>query len=284
MIKNNKYISRYICFLAILIIVGGCRQQYEPTDSDFSQFGWRYYEDGDYVRAREWFQEALKEDSSFADAYNGAGWSLGHLGQADSARIYFSSWINQADQENDYLFDYYAGLAFAYNALGNDEQALINAQSNFFGKQDAVSGDIWCFCHRKDINQIDVRLIQAVSEFRLGMFSECLETVNALYTDLTRQLSPAGDATQITGDYLDLDNSGTFTLNDKLYNGEWIDSIPDGQLSPGEERLFDAYPLFYDVNTVMGRSYLANHLAIIAVHASSQNGKNKLSCNTDRCD
>ena len=196
---------------------------------------------------------------------------------------YFELWIDQADEDNDYLFDYYAGLAFSYNALGNDQQALFNAQSNFFGKQDVVSGDIWCFCHRKDINQIDVRLIQAISQFRLGLFSDCLVTINDTYTDLTRQLSSASDANQISGDYLDLDNSGTFTLNDKLYNGEWIDSTPDGILTPGEERLFDAYPLFYDVETVMGRSFLANHLAILAVHTSSQNGKNKLSCNTDRC-
>ena len=133
------------------------------------------------------------------------------------------------------------------------------------------------------INQIDVRLIQAVSEFRLGKFSDCLETINATYTDLTKQLSPASDANQVDGDFLDLDNSGTFTLNDKLYNGEWIDSTPDGQFTPGEERLFDSYPLFYDVTTVMGRSFLANHLAILAVHTSSQNGKNKLNCNNDPC-
>ena len=275
--------NQIIVILFLIGLIGGCRQQYEPIDSDFSQFGWKYYENGDYVGARDWFKEALKDDSTFADAYNGIGWSLGHLGQADSARKYFELWIDQADEESDYLFDYYAGLAFSYNALGNDQQALFNAQSNFFGKQDVVSGDIWCFCHRKDINQIDVRLIQAISQFRLGLFSDCLVTINDTYTDLTRQLSSASDANQISGDYLDLDNSGTFTLNDKLYNGEWIDSTPDGILTPGEERLFDSYPLFYDVETVMGRSFLANHLAILAVHTSSQNGKNKLSCNTDRC-
>ena len=275
--------NQIIVILFLIGLIGGCRQQYEPIDSDFSQFGWKYYENGDYVGARDWFKEALKDDSTFADAYNGIGWSLGHLGQADSARKYFELWIAQADEESDYLFDYYAGLAFSYNALGNDQQALFNAQSNFFGKQDVVSGDIWCFCHRKDINQIDVRLIQAISQFRLGLFSDCLVTINDTYTDLTRQLSSASDANQMSGDYLDLDNSGTFTLNDKLYNGEWIDSTPDGILTPGEERLFDSYPLFYDVETVMGRSFLANHLAILAVHTSSQNGKNKLSCNTDRC-
>ena len=279
----KKIYTYQITFALLTFIAVGCRQEYEPVDSDFSQYGWKYYENGDYVEAREWFQEALKEDSTFADAYNGAGWSLGHLGQADSARYYFSSWISQADETSDYLLDYYAGLAFSYNALGNDNQALFNAQSNFFGKQDVVSGEIWCFCHRKDINQIDVRLIQAVSEFRLGKFSDCLETINATYTDLTKQLSPASDANQVDGDFLDLDNSGTFTLNDKLYNGEWIDSTPDGQFTPGEERLFDSYPLFYDVTTVMGRSFLANHLAILAVHTSSQNGKNKLNCNNDPC-
>ncbi len=83
--------QRYpITFLLLLLVINSCRQEYEPQDSDFSQFGWRYYESGDYVGARDWFKEALKEDSSFADAYNGAGWSLGHLGLADSAEHYFS--------------------------------------------------------------------------------------------------------------------------------------------------------------------------------------------------
>ena len=279
---NKNFIKIFILF-TIVIFFNSCRQQYEPTDSDFSQFGWRYYEDGDYLGARDWFQEALKEDSTFGDAYNGAGWSLGHLGQADSARFYFSSWLSIANEETDYLFDYYAGLAFAYNALGNDEQALEYARDQFFGNQDVVSGDIWCFCHRQDINQIDVRLIQAVSEFRLGEFDNCLITINALYTDLTKYLSKADDASQITGDYLDLDGSNSFSLNDKLYNGEWLDLNSDGILSPGEERYFDVYPLNYDGQTVMGRNYLANHLALLTSHASSQNGKNKLSCNDERC-
>ena len=284
MINVIKKLSHIAFVFILLIIINGCRQNYEPKDSDLSQFGWRYYEDGDYLGAREWFQEAIKLDSSFADAYNGAGWSLGHLGQADSARIYFSSWLSMANEDTDYLFDYYAGLAFAYNALGNDNQALLYARDKFFGKQDVVSGDIWCFCHRQDINQIDVRLIQAVSEFRKGDFANCLETINATYTDLTKYLTKADDPSQTVGDYLDLDGSNSFTLNDQLYNGEWSDTNLDGILNPGETRYFDVYPLFYDSETVSGRNKLANHLAILTRHASSENGKNKLTCDIDRCD
>ena len=46
----KKYIFS-ISFLSLLLIFNGCRQEYEPIDSDFSQFGWRYYEDGDYLGA-----------------------------------------------------------------------------------------------------------------------------------------------------------------------------------------------------------------------------------------
>ena len=67
-------------------------------------------------------------------------------------------------------------------------------------------------------------------------------------------------------------------------NGEWSDTNLDGILSPGETRYFDVYPLFYDSETVSGRNKLANHLAILTTHASSENGKNKLTCNIDRCD
>ena len=65
MLKNQIH---PISFLIFLLVISSCRQEYEPQDSDFSQFGWRYYESGDYLGARDWFQEALKEDSSFADA------------------------------------------------------------------------------------------------------------------------------------------------------------------------------------------------------------------------
>ena len=58
-----------ISFLSLLLVIMSCRQEYEPQDSDFAQFGWRYYESGDYIGARDWFQEALKEDSSFAILY-----------------------------------------------------------------------------------------------------------------------------------------------------------------------------------------------------------------------
>ena len=91
--------NQIIVILFLIFLIGGCRQQYEPIDSDFSQFGWKYYENGDYLGARDWFKEALKDDSTFADAYNGIGWSLGHLGQADSAEKYFKLWIDQADEE-----------------------------------------------------------------------------------------------------------------------------------------------------------------------------------------
>ena len=72
-----------------------------------------------------------------------------------------------------------------------------------------------------------------------------------------------------------VNHSGEFNLINSIKHLKKMD--------PDLKRLFDSYPLFYDVTTVMGRSFLANHLAILAVHTSSQNGKNKLSCNTDRC-
>ena len=66
MMKKHIYLAS---LLSLLLVTSSCRQEYEPQDSDFAQFGWRYYESGDYLGARDWFQEALKEDSSFADAY-----------------------------------------------------------------------------------------------------------------------------------------------------------------------------------------------------------------------
>ena len=70
--------NQIIVILFLISLIGGCRQQYEPIDSDFSQFGWKYYENGDYLGARDWFKEALKDDSTFGDAQRNR-WSLGIL-------------------------------------------------------------------------------------------------------------------------------------------------------------------------------------------------------------
>ena len=288
MIKRIKYSVSIISVLLLILFIPNCRQTYVPTDSDLSSFGWTYYEEGNYVESLEWFLQALAEDPTYYDAYNGIGWSMGRLGQASEAAEYFTSALQLfAEQEvQPFMLDFYAGLAFANNAIGQDAAAELYAETYFFGNLNTAVGDPeWCFCHDKHINQVDVRLIQAISEFRQAKFLESQESINKTYGDLIYSLTVATSNTSPTGDYLDKDGSGNFNTGDEIFNGQWLDANQNGQYDSGETRDFDEYPLNYnvDINTedITHRAYLANHLSLLSTYTSIDNGENGLLCGCD---
>ena len=86
-LKINKVFSTFFACLLLL----NCRGDVIATDTDLSSYGWALYEDGEYIEALDWFKESIKADSNHYDAYNGAGWTMGQLRQADQAINYFSS-------------------------------------------------------------------------------------------------------------------------------------------------------------------------------------------------
>jgi len=265
----------------MIIFIFGCRGEVVPGDNDLSSYGWVMYESGEYVDALDWFTSAIKEDSSHSDAYNGVGWTMGHLRQADSSVFYFNQYLNRDSTAFENILDFYAGLSFAYNALGDDGNARLYAQTYFFGNQNSEIGDPdWCFCHKTDINQLDVRLVLAISEYRLGLFDNAQISINLAYGDLTSQLK-AGANNSTATDFIDVNSNGRFDSGDELFNGEWQDSGLLGILEEGEVKFFDEYPLNYDYDTVLGRTYLANHLTLLQDHLKTNNGENGLSCSEE---
>lgn len=242
-IKSKIDKSIYLLFITFFIL--NCRGDVIATDTDLSSYGWALYENGDYIEALDWFKESIKTDSNHYDAYNGAGWTMGQLRQADQAIIFFNSYLNKDSSDFEDKLDFYAGLTFGYSAIGDDVKTREYAQTYFFGTQNSDLGDPnWCFCHKTDINMLDVSLMLAISEFRLGLFQNSLATINDTYNNLG---------------YVD------------------GDSLKNGELS-GIRELNDAYPLEYDVSTILGRTFVANHLEILQRKLASENGENNLSC------
>tara|TARA_Y100001970_G_scaffold67713_1_gene86326 strand:- start:4042 stop:4764 length:723 start_codon:yes stop_codon:yes gene_type:complete len=181
MIKSIKTILFNFMVITIIISIYGCRGDVIPNDEDMSSYGWELFKDKDYVQALDWFLTAVREDSSHSDAYRGVGWTMGHLRQADSSAYYFENYINRDSTAFEDKLDFYAGLAFAYNAMGDDANARVYAETYFFGNQNSDIGDpYWCFCEKKDINTLDVRLVLAISEYRLGMFLNSQSSLNEL--------------------------------------------------------------------------------------------------------
>tara|TARA_Y100001936_G_C15837219_1_gene539993 strand:- start:22 stop:435 length:414 start_codon:yes stop_codon:yes gene_type:complete len=126
-----KYIITLFIGISTLMQLSGCRGDVEANDADLSSYGWVLYESGEYVDALDWFTTAIKQDSSHSDAYNGVGWTMGHLRQQDSSIYYFNKYLERDTTSFENRLDFYAGLAFGYNADGNDAMARQYAQTYF---------------------------------------------------------------------------------------------------------------------------------------------------------
>jgi hypothetical protein len=122
---------------------------------------------------------------------------MGHLRQADSSVHYFEKFLAM-DTSFSNILDFYAGLSFAYNALGKNAEARTNCNI-FFGKQNLILDPGWEFSHNKKIDYLDVRLILAVSEFRLGYFENCQESINKIYNVIEPSVAVDEDYTTVTG-------------------------------------------------------------------------------------
>jgi tetratricopeptide (TPR) repeat protein len=194
-ILKNTFVTLGLGFC--LIFIPNCRGNIIATEEELSDYGWVMYEEHSYLDAREWFGDAIKKDTLYYDSYNGMGWTMGHLRMADSSVHYFEKFLAMETSVSNIL-DFYAGLSFAYNALGKNTEARTNCNL-FFGIQNPILDGVWKFSHNEKINYLDVRLILAVSEFRLGYFDNCQESVNKIYNVIEPSIAVDEDYTTVTG-------------------------------------------------------------------------------------
>ena len=186
MMKQFRNIQTFFGVIFCMTILFNCRGNIIPSEEDLSDYGWTLYEAKDFAGARSWFTDAVKKDIAYYDGYNGMGWTMGQLRQPDSSIYYFGKYLSiDSVFVRDVTMDFYAGLAFAYNAVGNDTSARIYC-NYLLSNINLLEGEdgLWSFTHNVKINYIDVRLILAVSEFRLGFFENCQESINQIYKDI----------------------------------------------------------------------------------------------------
>ena len=194
-ILKNTFVTLGLGFC--LIFIPNCRGNIIATEEELADYGWVMYENSDYLDARDWFGDAIKKDTLYDDSYNGMGWTMGHLRQADSSVHYFEKYLAM-DTSFSNILDFYAGLSFAYSALGMNVEARSHCNI-FFGKQNPILDPNWEFSHNKKINYLDVRLILALSEFRLGYFENCQESINKIYKESGKSTIVDEDYTTVTG-------------------------------------------------------------------------------------
>ena len=193
-ILKNTFVTLGLGFCHAFI--PNCRGNIIATEEELADYGWAMYEERNFLDARDWFGDAIKKDTLYNDSYNGMGWTMGHLRQADSSVYYFEKFLAM-DTSFSNILDFYAGLSFAYNALGKNAEARTNCNL-FFGKQNPFDPK-WEFSHNKKINYLDVRLILALSEFRLAFFENCQDSINKIYQAIGSSTAVNEDYTTVTG-------------------------------------------------------------------------------------
>ena len=128
--------------------------------------GWALFEQGQYADARDKFDEALALDDTYADAYNGQGWSNANLDELSAA---INSFI-QCLSNGMTTADPYAGEAAVYRDYNNRFSDAIAAANTALSKNRR-----YVFSHDTSFDWKDLMLILAQSHFGNGDY----ETANA---------------------------------------------------------------------------------------------------------
>ncbi|MFQ6676288.1 MAG: hypothetical protein ACE5LH_08090 [Fidelibacterota bacterium] len=189
-----------LLFLPVIIL--NCRKRLEPTEMDMSEHGWTLYARGEYREANRWFEDAVFEDSTYKDGYNGLGWTFGKLGQVAQSISSFQTGRTLAFQDttrddsllllsvpsHDVPRETTAGLAMAYHANNSHANAVIYGNSLL-----ALSGDSsytvaqgdpkWIFSRDSAIDARHIIWTLASSHFALGNFEQSLAHVHQLMSE-----------------------------------------------------------------------------------------------------
>ncbi|HUL42732.1 MAG TPA: hypothetical protein VLY03_00075 [Bacteroidota bacterium] len=150
---------RDLLFLMILVVLlAGCQKTETGTDESASQLttdGWAAYSARNYATAITKFSAATNLDASYADAYNGLGWSNAKLNKPQSAVSSFSTGLTKSPNNADMN----AGLAFAYNAEKNYAQSIASGLAVL-----SVNAD-WQFARDTSVSSADIHLLLAEDYF-----------------------------------------------------------------------------------------------------------------------
>ena len=213
-----KYVLKHILLImstfACILVFPNCRGEIIPTEGDLASYGWVLYEGSDFDNARVWFGDAMRKDSTYIDSYNGMGWTMGHLRQPDSALHYFEKYILDVNPNSftEEWLDIYAGLSFAYNAMGNDDKTREYCLQFFdINNQNLILEEGWVFSHNGEFDYFDVFVIKALSEFNLARWDDCETTINRIHDDPDAPNFPPFECEQhknnSQGDYIGFDTT-----------------------------------------------------------------------------
>lgn len=174
-----------VCTMIVFCGCGGDGGGGGPTKTaaSLTTEGWVLFEQDQYEEAVAKFEEALGLDVTYADAYNGLGWSNAKLDNLADALTAFSSAISNGMT----TADPYAGRAPVYRDHNNQYTNAINAALTALSKERR-----YAFSHDDSFDWKDLMVILAQSYFGTNDYA----SANA-YVDSLPDGHPQGDSIDV---------------------------------------------------------------------------------------
>jgi tetratricopeptide (TPR) repeat protein len=166
-----------VFFFLALIISSACDREGKnipvnpPTANTQLNDGWKNFEAGNYSAAIESFAAAKNRDASYADAYNGLGWSYSRVMDFTNAESNFIIYATLSQDDPLKLNDVDAGLATMFGAAGNDSKAV-----EYCEKVIAADPD-YSFSHDSRVNVSSLRTLIARSYYNQKNYLATLEYI-----------------------------------------------------------------------------------------------------------
>jgi tetratricopeptide (TPR) repeat protein len=156
----------FLLGLAFILSCGGGGDT-GPTESASSRTaeGWALFEGGDYEEAIEKFARAIVLDDSYADAYNGLGWSYAALDSLSRSVDSFGHGITES-ATGTVLTDCYAGSSPVYRDLDSRPSHFDSAA--VYASNALSLNRLYVFEHDESFDWHDLHLIMAQSYFALN--------------------------------------------------------------------------------------------------------------------
>ncbi len=187
----NCRIGITIAVTAAVMITAGCGKKKGPTRPEearsLAEEGWRLFAQEDFTGALAKFDEALELLAEHPDANHGRGWTLAYLGDFNEARFALVM-AKDLDRDNP---DVWAGGAFVFSALNNQDEVVYWAESTIFWNEEAYgSDDEWSFSKRPSITHLHLRWVLAKAHLARGSYAQCAQQLDILESGVQHSLDP----------------------------------------------------------------------------------------------
>ncbi len=189
--KTCNTINLLLYFLLTIFILNcGSDNGYKPEEKEAAELtseGWTLFSYGinSYNKALTTFNEAIALDSTYIEAYSGAGWTNARLTNLTEALTY----LNKCISLNSSFVDAHAGKAFIYNAQKEYQKSIES------GNTTLIKDKNWIFSHDETLSYHDIHLIIAEGYFGVGDYSRSLNQIQILNPEFSADInSKAGIA------------------------------------------------------------------------------------------